>query len=142
TAGLSPSMADGLRILAVNLVGTALVERAFLPLARPGTTAIFIASSAGHSSPFGDKHDALLVDPQQTGFLDMLASAVSRSENAYFISKRGVIRYCERKTSDWAARGARIVTISPGMIDTPMNTFEFSRQPLMKTMLDMTPMKR
>ena len=42
-AGLSPTMADGRRIMAVNLAGTALIERAFLKLAGPGTVAVLIA---------------------------------------------------------------------------------------------------
>jgi NAD(P)-dependent dehydrogenase (short-subunit alcohol dehydrogenase family) len=141
-AGLSPSMAPGRRILEVNLVGTALVERAFLPLAIKRTVGIFIASQAGHVPPFGDSRDALLDNPLQPGFLDALASEAAQGADAYSISKRGVIRYCARRTMDWAARSARIMTISPGMIRTPMTEFEFPRQPLMKAMLDLTPMKR
>ncbi len=142
TAGLSPSMAEPRRVLEVNLVGTALIERAFLPLATAGTAAILIASSAGHTSPFGTELDAITRHPTARDFFERIMPLVKSGSDAYFVSKRGVIDYCEAVAPEWAKRGARIVTISPGMIDTPMNELEFAHQPLMKTMLDMTPITR
>lgn len=142
TAGLSPSMADARRILEVNLVGTALVERAFLPLAGQGTAAIFIASTAGHMSPFGKEYDRVMRHPMADDFFARLMPVIKSGADAYFMSKRGVIHYCEAVAPDWAARGARITTISPGMIATPMNDLEFANQPLMKPMLEMTPIRR
>jgi NAD(P)-dependent dehydrogenase (short-subunit alcohol dehydrogenase family) len=142
TAGLSPSMAAPRRALEVNMVGTGLIERAFLPLARPGTAAILIASSAGHTSPFGKDLDAVTRHPTAGDFFDRLMPLIKSGADAYFISKRGVIHYCESVALEWAARGARIATISPGMIATPMNELEFAYQPLMKPMLEMTPIKR
>src|SRR5215472_3209617 len=47
-AGLSPSMGDWHQLFSVNLIGTALMERACLELAVPGTAAVFVSSSAGH----------------------------------------------------------------------------------------------
>ena len=142
TAGLSPSMAEPRRVLGVNMVGTALIERAFLPLAGAGTAAILIASSAGHTSPFGTELDSITRHPTAHDFFERLMPLIKSGADAYFISKRGVIDYCEFVTPEWAKRGARIVTISPGMIATPMNELEFSHQPLMKTMLEMTPIPR
>lgn len=142
TAGLSPSMAGHERIVEVNLLGTALVERAFLPIAKLGTAAILIASSAGHMSPYGDRLDALFDHPLAADFMARASAAISSGEDAYFTSKRGVIRYCEQVAPEWAKRGARITTISPGMIDTPMNALEFAKQPLMRVMLEVTPIPR
>jgi NAD(P)-dependent dehydrogenase (short-subunit alcohol dehydrogenase family) len=48
TAGLSPTMADGRRIMNVNLIGSALIEQAFAPLMAPGGAAVMIASMAAH----------------------------------------------------------------------------------------------
>jgi NAD(P)-dependent dehydrogenase (short-subunit alcohol dehydrogenase family) len=142
TAGLSPTMAGGRRVLEFNIAATARIERAFLPLAEPGTAAVLIASTAGHMDRFGDKHDAILRDPLAADFWDRLAEDAAGSENAYIISKRGVIRYAEQVAAEWGARGARIVSISPGTIATPMGRLEFDNQPLMKPMLDMTPIQR
>ncbi len=142
TAGLSPTMADGRRILEFNIVATARIERAFLRLAEAGTAAVLIASTAGHMDRFGDRHDAILRDPLARDFWERLADDAASSENAYIISKRGVIRYVEQVAADWGARGARIVSVSPGTIATPMGRLEFDNQPLMKPMLEMTPIAR
>jgi NAD(P)-dependent dehydrogenase (short-subunit alcohol dehydrogenase family) len=141
-AGLSPTMADGRRIMAVNLVGTALIERAFLTLARPGSAAILIASTAGHVGPASKRGDSFLTTPLATDFWDRIAPDIADPVSAYSVSKRAVILYCEAVAPDWGARGGRIVTISPGMIDTPMNAREFAAQPLMKKMLDISPIPR
>jgi NAD(P)-dependent dehydrogenase (short-subunit alcohol dehydrogenase family) len=141
-AGLSPTMADGRRIIEVNLVGTALVERAFLPLAEPGSAAVLIASTAGHTGPASRRGDPILSDPLAEDFWTRVAADTQEPADAYSLSKRGVILYCEAVAPEWGARGARIVTVSPGMIQTPMGEREFAAQPLMQNMLDMTPISR
>jgi NAD(P)-dependent dehydrogenase (short-subunit alcohol dehydrogenase family) len=141
-AGLSPTMADGRRIMAVNLVGTALVERAFLPLAGPETAAILIASTAGHTGAAAKRSDPILSTPLAEDFWVQLEADIAEPTHAYSLSKRGVILYCEAVAPEWGARGARIVTVSPGMIQTPMGAREFAAQPLMQNMLDMTPIRR
>jgi NAD(P)-dependent dehydrogenase (short-subunit alcohol dehydrogenase family) len=141
-AGLSPTMADGRRVMAVNLVGTALIERAFLELAGPGSAAVLIASTAGHTGPASKRSDPILTTPLGEDFWTHVANDIADPANAYSVSKRGVILYCEAVAPEWGARGARIVTISPGMIDTPMSAREFAAQPLMQNMLDMSPIPR
>jgi NAD(P)-dependent dehydrogenase (short-subunit alcohol dehydrogenase family) len=141
-AGLSPTMADGRRILEVNLIGTALVERAFLPLAGPGTAAVLIASTAGHAGAAANRNDPILSTPLAKDFWTLVADDTQEPAHAYSLSKRGVILYCEAVAPEWGARGARIVTVSPGMIATPMGEREFAAQPLMQNMLDMTPIRR
>jgi NAD(P)-dependent dehydrogenase (short-subunit alcohol dehydrogenase family) len=141
-AGLSPSMADGRRILDVNLRGAALVERAFLPLAEAGTAVVLIASTAGHNEPYASRNDTALKNPLTENFFNRLEDDMKTPEAAYSISKRGVILYCEAVAREWGAAGARINSVSPGMIETPMGRQEFANQPLMQTMLDMTPLKR
>ncbi len=141
-AGLSPSMAEGRRILDVNLRGTALVERAFLPLAEAGTAAVLVASTAGHNEPYASRNDATLKTPLAKDFFTILGADIKNPEAAYSVSKRGVILYCEAVAREWGAAGARINSVSPGMVDTAMGQLEFAHQPLMKTMLEMTPLKR
>jgi len=53
-----------------------------------------------------------------------------------------VIRYTEQVVAEWGARGARIVSVSPGTIATPMGRLEFDNQPAMKQMVDLTPIQR
>jgi NAD(P)-dependent dehydrogenase (short-subunit alcohol dehydrogenase family) len=139
-AGLSPTMASGKRIMEVNLVGTALVERAFRPLATAGTVAVLIASTAGHQ--FAHRNDPALRRPLSERFWTEIAADCETPEIAYSLSKRGVILFCEAVAAAWGAKGARIVTISPGLIETPMGKQEFAKQPLMRGMLDNTPLQR
>jgi NAD(P)-dependent dehydrogenase (short-subunit alcohol dehydrogenase family) len=146
TAGLSPTMADGRRIVAVNLIGTALLVEAFRPLARAGTAAVLVASQAGHFARNArtPQLDALLDAPLRPGFLDALAGldAAYLGLAAYGVSKYGVIRLAIRESVAWGARGARIVSLSPGIIDTGMGRQEYAAQPFMKTMVERTPLGR
>lgn len=120
TAGLSSSMGSAQRILEVDLVGTAIVLDAFLPLARPGAAAVCIASMAAHRNG-PQAHDELLLEPRRADFLERVEAAVPLdSGKAYDLAKRGVIVQCERRAQAWAQRGARIVSLSPGLIETPM----------------------
>ncbi|HEX4507572.1 MAG TPA: SDR family oxidoreductase [Alphaproteobacteria bacterium] len=141
-AGLSPTMADGRRVMAVNLIGAALVERAFLKLAGPGTAAVLIASTAGHTGPASKRSDPILTTPLADDFWAQVVDDIADPADAYSLSKRGVILYCEAVAPEWGSRGARIVTVSPGMIRTPMGEREFVAQPLMQKMLDMSPIPR
>jgi NAD(P)-dependent dehydrogenase (short-subunit alcohol dehydrogenase family) len=144
TAGLSPTMADGRRIMNVNLVGSALIERAFAPLMAPGGAAVFIASSAAHMSPISAPACAVLDDPLRPDFLAEIEKVAGPlvPGSAYGLSKQGVIQLCQRVTPAWAKRGARINSISPGLIDTNMGKQEFARQEMMAMMLEKTPVGR
>jgi NAD(P)-dependent dehydrogenase (short-subunit alcohol dehydrogenase family) len=129
TAGLSRSMADGPRILEVNLVGAALVLAALLPLATRGSVAVCISSIGAHRRPIREL-DGLLLDPHEPGFqarLEETLPLTGRSGLAYDLSKRGITLLCERGAAAWGERGARIVSLSPGPIDTPMGQLEGRR---------------
>jgi NAD(P)-dependent dehydrogenase (short-subunit alcohol dehydrogenase family) len=148
TAGLSPTMADAETILRVNLIGTALLVEAFLPLTREGSVAVLVASQAGHllGSDALPEVEALLDDPLQPDLFERLAKTApvvtSQSEAAYSYSKRAVIRMAERLAPAWGDRGARIASLSPGIIDTSMGHQELESQPFMSVMIEKTPLKR
>lgn len=152
TAGLSPALADWPRIVHVNLAGTANVLDAFLPLAVPGSSVICLASVAAHTFPASPEVDALLDDPTQPGLaarlepllrgLDVDGTEFSFAVKAYGASKRGVIRMVERRAGDWAQRGARIVSISPGTVLTPMGRAEHEANPLAAAAANVTPLRR
>lgn len=122
TAGLSSSMGSAQRILDVNLRGTALVLDAFLPQATPGTVAVGVASIAAHRiGPAA--FDRLLADAGDPRLLDRLREAGAIDDEpgrAYDLSKRGVVLACELRAEAWGRRGARIVSVSPGLVDTAM----------------------
>jgi NAD(P)-dependent dehydrogenase (short-subunit alcohol dehydrogenase family) len=143
--GLSPSMADFRTIMTVNLLGAARVAEAMLPVATQGTAAIFISSLAGHRPAPADRIVALLDEPLRPGFLDALASALGEPATpglAYQYSKWALIRMCQRRAAAWGRQRARIVSLSPGLIATPMGALEFERQPMKYDLLAATPLGR
>jgi NAD(P)-dependent dehydrogenase (short-subunit alcohol dehydrogenase family) len=146
TAGLSPVMADWRRIVEVDLVGTARVLEAVLPFVGPGSAAVCIASMAGHLMPANPAVAALLADPLRPDLLDALDALPGRPLGhpaaAYSHAKRAVRALVARSAAAWGARGARIVSLSPGMITTPMGELEFEQQPAMKLLLEKTPLAR
>jgi NAD(P)-dependent dehydrogenase (short-subunit alcohol dehydrogenase family) len=144
TAGLSPQMADGRRVLDVDLVGTARILEAMLPLAVAGSSAVCVGSIAGYA-PLGSEVDGLLDDPLATGFLDAIEAGLLTpldGATGYVLAKRGVMRACERLAGAWGERGARIVSIAPGLIDTEMGRLEAENDEIAKLMADTTPIKR
>lgn len=134
TAGISPSMGDWKDVIEINLVGTARLVEAIEPFLAPGTAAVLIASMAGHNGGLSAEIEAVLEEPLAPDILQriephveaLLAKypGIAASGPAYVLSKRGVIRLCQMKAREWAAKGARITSISPGVIWTPMGRME------------------
>lgn len=134
TAGLSPSLADWKPIMQVNLVASELLLNALEPKLVPGTAMVLIASSAGHMMPAVPEVDAMLANPLQDGFLDMIEQIITGMGGAespggmggisYTLSKRAIHTMVQRRAIEWGPRGVRVTSISPGMILTPMGKVE------------------
>lgn len=152
TAGLSPSLAEWRPIMQINLVATELLMRALEPVLVPGSVAVLIASSAGYLLPANPQIDGLLADPLVPGFLDAVEDLINSMGGAnsqggmggisYTLSKRAVHSMCQRRGIDWGPRGCRIVSISPGMILTPMGKAEVAHSAGASQLLDATPVGR
>lgn len=142
TAGLSPTMADARRIMDVNWVATYRLAQAFLPIIQAGGCAVLMASTSAYFIPANAEVDALFADPLAADFWSKIESIAATPETSYAFSKRAVMQYCERAAAQWGARGARIVSISPGVIATPMGKQEMKSKPIMTQMLAMTPLQR
>jgi NAD(P)-dependent dehydrogenase (short-subunit alcohol dehydrogenase family) len=141
-------MADWRSILTVDLVGTAMVVEALRPLAAPGTAFACFASMApllGLPDPSPDA-DAALADPLDPALHERLRAAVGPAiENpgiAYAWAKRGVHRLVQREAVRLGRAGARICSISPGIIDTPQGRQEAEQQPVMAALVRQTPLGR
>lgn len=143
TAGLSPTMADSKRITEVNLVGTGIVLDAFLPLATNGTSVVCISSMSGHMAPRQGPYTEILKQPLADNVIQTMEQfSQGDSGAAYSLSKLGVLLIVEDQALAWGERGARITSISPGTINTPMGRQEASQQEQMKMMLEITPLRR
>jgi NAD(P)-dependent dehydrogenase (short-subunit alcohol dehydrogenase family) len=129
-AGVSPTMGDWRDILTINLVGTALLVESCRPLALPGTAVVCFASVAALLAfePVDLAADVILDDPLAADFLQNIREAVGPEIEdpgmAYTWSKRGVHRLVRREAVPFGQAGARICSVTPGIIDTPMGRQE------------------
>jgi NAD(P)-dependent dehydrogenase (short-subunit alcohol dehydrogenase family) len=123
-AGVSPSQAEPKVILAVDLYGTALVLEEFGNVIAPGGAGVVIASQSGHrlGALTAEQDRALATTPtDELLALPMLQpDQVTDPLNAYQLAKRGNSLRVMAEALRWAKRGARVNTISPGIIITPL----------------------
>jgi NAD(P)-dependent dehydrogenase (short-subunit alcohol dehydrogenase family) len=126
TAGLSSAMADPVRIMDVNLIATQRLADAFLDIATPGFSAVMVASISGHLYQPESAVIQLLSAPLAEDFWRLVSPFCPDSVAAYGLSKWGVITLCEREAARWGRKGARINSLSPGVIDTPMGRLELT----------------
>ena len=123
-AGVSPSQATPATILKVDLYGTALVLEEFGNVIAPGGSGVVIASQSGHRLPAltPEQNKALATTPAaELLALPMLQpDQVRDSLHAYQLSKRGNSLRVMAEAVRWSKRGARVNTISPGIIFTPL----------------------
>jgi NAD(P)-dependent dehydrogenase (short-subunit alcohol dehydrogenase family) len=129
-AGVSPSQASPETILKVDLYGTALVLELFGNIIADGGSGVVIASQSGHRlEPLSmEQNKALATTPTEELLgLDFLQlDKVKDSLHAYQLSKRGNSLRVMAEAVRWGKRGARINTISPGIIITPLAKDELS----------------
>ena len=123
-AGVSPSQAPPETILKVDLYGTALVLEEFGSIIARGGAGVVIASQSGHRLPplSVEQNAALATTPvDELLRLPMLQpDQVTDSLQAYQLSKRGNSLRVMAEAVRWGKRGARLNTISPGIIITPL----------------------
>lgn len=123
-AGVSPSQASPETILKVDLYGTALVLEEFGNVVAAGGSGVVISSQSGHRLPplSVEQNAALATTPVeellQLPFLQL--DQVKDSLHAYQLSKRGNSLRVMAEAVRWGKRGARVNTISPGIIITPL----------------------
>ena len=130
TAGLSPSQASAEAILAVDLLGVALVLQEFGAIIAPGGAGVVIASMSGNLVPplSAEQEHALAHTPARELLqLDFVSpQRLSHPGFAYAIAKHANHIRVRAASAQWGRRGARINSISPGIISTPMGQYELA----------------
>lgn len=129
-AGVSPSQASIETILKVDLYGTAVLLEEVGKVIAEGGTGVTISSQSGHRMP--------ALTPEQDRFLaltpteELLSLPMLQPENientlhAYQMAKRCNVKRVMAEAVRWGERGARINSISPGIIVTPLAIDEFN----------------
>jgi NAD(P)-dependent dehydrogenase (short-subunit alcohol dehydrogenase family) len=147
-AGVSPSQASPQTILGVDLYGTALVLEVFGDVIACDGAGVVIASQSGHR--LGALSEAENATLATTPADDLLAlpflqpDRIKDSLHAYQLSKRGNALRVMAEAVRWGKRGARINTISPGIVITPLAEDELSgpRGEGYRRMIDLCPAGR
>ena len=142
-AGVSPSMAPAADILRINLVASLALCDAIGPRMAAGGAAVLLASMGAYIAAdptLLPLIEAVIDTPPaaRPDASDTLAAAVSDTGVAYSVSKRGIVMLVRKRAVEWGRRGARLVSISPGVIETPMGRREFETLPVMQQMVDMS----
>lgn len=147
TAGVSPATSTSKKIFEVDLLGTANIVEAFYPLVSEGTSFVCIASLAGTSAQCSKE----LEEHFATAPLDKLLShpefdlEKTHTGIAYSISKRGNQLRAQAVSHAWGRKGARINSISPGVISTAMGDAELANEEygaMIQAMVDNSALRR
>ncbi|MBH0780308.1 SDR family oxidoreductase [Nocardia bovistercoris] len=132
TAGVSPSMGDADYVMRTNVLGTLHVGEVFYRRAHPDAALVNVASMAAHLLPVEavpSQHFPTALRDQDAFLAEMAAicGAVpeeARSGYAYAIGKSFVKWYSESQAERFNGRHLRIVSVSPGSIETEMGKLE------------------
>ena len=130
TAGLSPNMAPPAKVLEVDLYGAAVVFEEFERVIAPGGAGLIVSSMAGHMMrqlPADHEHALAFAPADELLALSFLqADAIPDSLVGYMISKRANHLRVQAAAMTWGARGARVNSISPGIVVTPLAQHELN----------------
>ena len=129
-AGVSPSQASVETILKVDLYGTAVLLEEIGKVIADGGTGVTISSQSGHRLPAlsPEQDEQLATTPTENRLkLPLLSPANIRDTlHAYQLAKRCNVKRVMAEAVKWGQRRARINSISPGIIVTPLAIDEFN----------------
>lgn len=147
-AGVSPSQASPSTILKVDLYGTALILEEFGHVIATGGAGVIIASQSGHRLPplTVEQNKAMATTPVEEllNLPFLQPDRVRDSLHAYQLAKRGNSLRVMAEAVRWGKRGARVNTISPGIIITPLAKDELTgpRGEAYRRMIEVSAVKR
>lgn len=129
SAGVSPSQAPVEAILKVDLYGTAVLLEEIGKVIGHGGVGVTISSQSGHRMPAlaPEEDEQLATTPAEKLLsLDILRPEHIRDTlHAYQMAKRCNVKRVMAEAVKWGERGARINSISPGIVVTPLALDEF-----------------
>ena len=128
TAGVSPALASARQIFEIDLLGTAHVIDAFFTVASAGTSLVCVASMGGYFVSLSAELERHLATAPTDELLNHSGIDLDspNAAQAYMVAKRGNQLRVQAAAHDWGAKGARLNSISPGVISTPMGLAELA----------------
>ena len=135
SAGLSPNMADGVKVLKVNALGTVYVNQEFSKVMGKGSVIVDIASNSAYSLPgfmikLVSKNYPLAETDEEKfikaimRFANLANTEYNKSGFAYAMSKNFVTWYARKCAYEYGPKGIRVCSLSPGLISTGMGELE------------------
>ena len=128
TAGASPSQASPEHILKLDMVGTGYAVDAFGKVMAAGGAGLIISSQTGYMLRLPDEVELEILRTPTDELMNIayIKETATRSGTAYMIAKRiNHLQAQKAAATTWKERRARINTISPGIIVTPLAYDEF-----------------
>ncbi len=129
-AGVSPSQASIEQILAVDLYGTAILLEEFGKVIKEGGSGVTISSQSGHRmpalTPEIDRQLALTPTEELLKLEVLQPENINDTLHAYQMAKRCNVKRVMAEAVNWGKRKARVNSISPGIIVTPLALDEFN----------------
>lgn len=132
-AGLSPAMAKPEKLLRVNALGTVYVNQEFSKKMKEGSVIVDIASNSAYVLPKFLIHEKTyrLAETDENMFLKkcLRKSSLAKTDYkkagfAYALSKNFAVWYAKKSAFELGRKGIRVVSLSPGLIDTDMGGLE------------------
>lgn len=130
TAGASPNQAKPEHILALDMIGTGYAVDAFGKVMAKGGAGLIISSQTGYMYPIPYETEQVILEMPTDRLMELpiiRETAMKSSGLAYMIAKRvNHLQVMKAAATTWKERRARINTISPGVIVTPLAYDEFA----------------
>lgn len=127
----------------IDLVGADYLLDEALKVATQDMVVIMVASMRGHHTYPNIELDRVLLNPQREDAWKIVFESIEDDEDVYNLCKRGVILLAEKRAGEFGEKGARLLSVSPGIIMTPMAEKAAEDYPeAMAYMLSITPARR
>ena len=132
-AGMSPAQTNGEKLLRINAIGTVYMNQEFSKLMKPGSVIVDISSNSAYSLPsfIIPKKAYPLAETDEEAFIAKILKRANIAKTdyqkagfAYAMSKNFVCWYAAKCAFEYGLKGIRVVSLSPGLIETDMGKAE------------------